>query len=81
MHKGIWVAILAHGLVGVSLLWDKVLPRKPATQNLVSYVFWMGAMSIFGVVLAVFRFRMPLIEGNKAVLAFGAGVGGTRLPK
>jgi drug/metabolite transporter (DMT)-like permease len=72
MHNGILVAIVAHGLLGASLLWDKVLLRQPATQNLVSYVFWMGAMSIFGVVLAVLGFHMP--SPATAALAFGAGV-------
>jgi drug/metabolite transporter (DMT)-like permease len=71
LRNGILMAIIAHGLIGISLLWDKILLRKPSTQNLVSYVFWMGAMSIFGLVLAFFGFRMPPL--STALLAFGAG--------
>src|SRR5215469_8739585 len=65
------MSIVAQGLIGLSLLWDKVLLRKPATQNLVSYVFWMGAMSIFGSILAFFGFHMPPLP--IAALAFGSG--------
>src|SRR5690348_10598906 len=71
IHSGVLMAIVAHGLIGVSLLWDKILLRKPATQNLLSYVFWLGAMSIFGVILAFFGFHMPAL--GTALLAFGAG--------
>ncbi|MBZ5582075.1 MAG: DMT family transporter [Acidobacteriia bacterium] len=71
IRNGIFMAIVAHGLIGLSLVWDKVLLRKPATQNLVSYVFWMGAMSIFGIILAFFGFKMPAVQ--IVALAFGAG--------
>ena len=65
------MAIIAHGFIGISLLWDKILLRKPAMQNLLSYVFWMGAMSIFGVILSFFGFQRPAL--STALLAFGAG--------
>lgn len=65
------MAIIAQGTLGLSLLWDKILLRKPATQNLVSYVFWMGAMSVFGVILALFGFHRPPLR--IALLAFGSG--------
>ncbi|HEY1336285.1 MAG TPA: DMT family transporter [Bryobacteraceae bacterium] len=71
VHNGFAMAVLAHGLIGISLLWDKILLRKPATQDLVSYVFWLGAMSVFGVILAFFGFHWPPI--HTALLAFGAG--------
>jgi drug/metabolite transporter (DMT)-like permease len=71
LHNGILIAVLAHGLIGASLLWDKVLLRRPATQNLFSYVFWMGAMSIFGLILMFFGFHMPRLP--IALLAFGSG--------
>jgi drug/metabolite transporter (DMT)-like permease len=71
IRDGILMAIVAHGLIGISLLWDKILLRKRAMQNLLSYVFWMGAMSVFGLILAFFGFRMP--APGTALLAFGAG--------
>jgi len=71
LRDGILMSIVAQGLIGLSLLWDKVLLRKPATQNLVSYVFWMGAMSVFGCILAFFGFHMPPL--SIAALAFGSG--------
>jgi drug/metabolite transporter (DMT)-like permease len=71
INNGILMAIVAHGLIGISLLWDKILLRRPATQNLLSYVFWMGAMSIFGLVLIAFGFEMPDLA--TALEAFGAG--------
>jgi drug/metabolite transporter (DMT)-like permease len=71
-HDGILVAIIAHGLIGITLVWDKVLLRRPETRNLVSYVFWLGFISIFGVVLAPFGFRIP--KASVITLAFGAGL-------
>ena len=71
IHSGVLVAITAHGLIGISLVWDKVLLRQPQTKNLLSYVFWLGAMSAFGPVLAFFGFHMPPL--STAALAFGAG--------
>ncbi len=70
--NGILVAIIAHGLIGVSLLWDKVLLTRPETRNLPSYVFWLGAISVFGLILVPFGFHMP--SPGIAALGFCAGV-------
>ena len=70
--NGILIAVVAHGLIGVSLVWDKVLLEKKATQNLLSYVFWLGAISIFGLVLFAFGFKMP--SWHIAGIAFAAGI-------
>jgi uncharacterized membrane protein len=59
VHNGVFMAILAHGLIGISLVWDKVLLRRPDTTSLASYVFWLGAISIFGLILIFFGFHMP----------------------
>lgn len=58
-ESGVLIAIVAHGLIGISLVWDKVLLRRKGMQNLASYVFWLGAISIFGLVLIGFGFHMP----------------------
>ncbi|MFZ0662220.1 MAG: EamA family transporter [Acidobacteriaceae bacterium] len=60
--NGVLVAIVAHGLVGISLVWDKVLLKRKGMENLASYVFWLGAISIFGLVLIPFGFRMPSLQ-------------------
>lgn len=70
--NGILIAIIAHALIGISLVWDKVLLGKKETQNLLSYVFWLGAISIFGLVLFAFGFRMP--SWKIAGIAFAAGI-------
>ena len=70
-HNGILIAITAHGLIGISLLWDKVLLRRPETTNLVSYVFWLGLISVFGLALIPFGFHLP--AAPVAWLAVGAG--------
>lgn len=57
--NGVLIAAVAHGLIGISLVWDKVLLKKPETKNLLSYVFWLGAISIFGLVLIAFGFKWP----------------------
>lgn len=69
--NGILIAIIAHGFVGISLLWDKALLQKQSTQSLASYVFWLGAISIFGLLLIPFGFHMP--SGKTAGIALSAG--------
>ena len=70
--NGVLIAIVGHGLIGLSLLWDKVLLGRRTATNLVSYVFWLGAISIFGLALIPFGFKMP--EPWVAATAFSAGV-------
>jgi len=72
LKNGALMAIIAHGLIGVSLIWDKVLLKNPGTKNLFSYVFWLGAMSVFGVVLVPFGYNSPSF--HMICLAFTAGV-------
>jgi drug/metabolite transporter (DMT)-like permease len=57
--NGILIAIVAQALIGISLVWDKVLLKQKSMGSLVSYVFWLGAISIFGLVLIPFGFHMP----------------------
>jgi drug/metabolite transporter (DMT)-like permease len=72
VKNGVFMAIAAHGLIGISLIWDKVLLRHPGTKNLFSYVFWMGSLSVFGVLLVPFGYNSPSFK--LIVLAFAAGV-------
>jgi uncharacterized membrane protein len=71
-QNGVFLAIIAHGLIGISLVWDKVLLKNPGTKNLASYVFWLGAISVFGVILVPFGYKgAPL---SLIAIAFFAGV-------
>lgn len=70
--NGVLIAAVAHALVGASLVWDKVLLNRPRTKNLPVYVFWLGAISVFGLLLIPFGFRMPRLSW--AVLGFTAGL-------
>ena len=70
--NGILIAIVAHGMIGISLVWDKILLKKQGMKNLLSYVFWLGAISIFGVVVAFFGFRLPPLR--YVAMGFSAGV-------
>jgi uncharacterized membrane protein len=72
LNSGAFLAILANGLIGISLVWDKVLLERPETKNLPGYVFWLGAISIFGLLLIPFGFHMP--AARMAGLGFGTGV-------
>lgn len=69
--NGILLAVIAHGLIGISLVWDKVLLKRRETQNLLSFVFWLGAISVFGLILIAFGFKMP--PWRYAGMAFAAG--------
>lgn len=66
------MAIIAHGMIAISLIWDKVLLKNPGTRNLFSYVFWLGGMSVLGVLLIPFGYHTP--APGIVWLAFGAGV-------
>lgn len=70
--NGILLAVLGQGLIGVSLVWDKVLLGRRQATNVLSYVFWLGAISIFGLALLPFGFTMP--KTGIAVIAFAAGL-------
>ncbi len=72
LHNGILIAVIAHGLIGASLVFDKVLLRQPDTRNLVSYIFWLGSLSVLGLALVPFGFHMP--GWKTAALAFGTGL-------
>jgi drug/metabolite transporter (DMT)-like permease len=72
IRNGVFVAILAHSLIGISLVWDKVLLKRAETRNLLSYVFWLGFISIFGLALIPFGFHMPSLA--LSMLAFWTGV-------
>lgn len=69
---GVLLAVIAHGLIGISLVWDKVLLKRRETQNLISYVFWLGAISVFGLILMAFGFKFPGLK--LAALGFTAGL-------
>jgi drug/metabolite transporter (DMT)-like permease len=71
LKSGVLIALIAHSLIGVSLVWDKVLLKRPETKNLVNYVFWLGAISIFGLALIPFGFKMP--SADIALLGFVTG--------
>lgn len=70
--NGVLIAIIAHGLIGISLVWDKVLLKRRGTQNLFSYVFWLGAISIFGLVLIPFGYKTPRLGVIGIAAAAGA---------
>lgn len=72
MLNGVLIAVVAHGLVGLSLIWDKILLKRKGTRDLSFYVFWLGAISIFGLLLIPFGFKMP--SARVVVLAFAAGL-------
>ena len=72
VKNGLFVAIVAQSLIGASLVWDKVLLERRETQNIFAYVFWLGAISVFGLLLAPFGFHVPSF--SLALLAFGTGV-------
>lgn len=71
LNNGVFIAIIAHGTLGLSLIWDKILLLRPETKNVVNYVFWLGAMSILGLLLIPFGFHWPM----QSVIWIGLGAG------
>jgi drug/metabolite transporter (DMT)-like permease len=72
IEKGFFIAVLAHALLGISLVWDKILLGQPKLGDVVNYVFWLGAMSVLGLFLIPFGFHVPTFQ--LAALAVGAGI-------
>ena len=72
IKNGLFVAIVAQSLIGISLVWDKVLLERRETQNIFAYVFWLGAMSVLGLLLAPFGFH--ILSLSLSLLALGTGV-------
>ncbi len=71
-ENGVFIAFIAHALLGLSLVWDKILLRQPKLGDVINYVFWLGAMSVLGLCLIPFGFRRPTL--GLAALATSAGI-------
>ncbi len=68
--NGIFWAILAEVLIGVSLVVDKLL-LGDVPKRAMPYVFWIGVLNIFGLLIIPFGFVFP---GLTAILwSFAAG--------
>lgn len=70
--SGVTIAVLAHIIIGLSLVWDKVLLEDKQTQNIIGYVFWFGIMSAFGPFLAFIGMHLP----DLLTIALATGSGG-----
>jgi drug/metabolite transporter (DMT)-like permease len=71
LESGVLIAIVAHFLLGVSLVWDKILLKETKEQSVINYVFWLGAISIFGCIVGVFGMKMPTVSMLLISLAAG----------
>lgn len=70
MGSGIFWAILAEVLIGASLVVDKILLEdKPG--RMLPYVFWIGVLNIFGLLLIPFGFDFP--NSQAIFLSFATG--------
>jgi|SRR5690242_16600937 len=69
--NGFFTGVVAHGLIGISLVWDKILLKQNRSKSVVNYVFWLGALSMFGSILAFFGMKLPSI--GIILIAIGAG--------
>lgn len=72
LQSGVFIAIIAHFLIGLSLLWDKIILKQTNTASVVNFVFWMGAISIFGCIVGVFGMELPSVGMFLIALAAGA---------
>lgn len=73
MHttSGVSVAVLAHFIVALTLVWDKIMLEDKQTQSIIGYVFWFGILSAFGPLLAFSGMKLP--DLSIAALAFASG--------
>ncbi|MDO8504831.1 MAG: hypothetical protein Q7S36_03180, partial [Candidatus Liptonbacteria bacterium] len=66
MLSGITIAIFAEIILGVSLVIDKLL-LKDRPGHALPYVFWIGVLNVFGLLLIPFGFVLP--DTNTALLS------------
>jgi drug/metabolite transporter (DMT)-like permease len=59
LENGVFIAVVAQAIVGLTLVWDKVLLKQTHSQSVLNYVFWLGAIGIFGCLVGIFGLRMP----------------------
>jgi uncharacterized membrane protein len=59
-------------MVGLTLVWDKVLLKQTHSSSVVNYIFWLGAIGIFGCIVGVFGFKEPTLRILLIGLASGA---------
>lgn len=71
-ENGVFIAAVAHAMVGLTLVWDKVLLKQTATQSVVNYIFWLGVVGVFGCLVGVFGMRSPTMDLLLIGLASGA---------
>lgn len=57
LDNGVLIAVLAHAVVGLTLVWDKILLKETHSQSVVNYVFWLGAIAISGCIVGVFGMK------------------------
>ena len=70
-NSGFFVGVIAHALIGISLVWDKILLKQNRSQSVVNYVFWLGALSALGSILAFLGMNLPRL--SIIFVAIGAG--------
>ena len=75
LENGVLIAAVAHAIVGLTLVWDKVLLGQTKSQSVVNYVFWLGAIGIFGCIVGIFGMRTPSLS----MLLIGLSSGGADL--
>ena len=71
LDNGVLIAIIAHAMVGLSLVWDKVLLTQRNTPSVVNYVFWLGIIGIFGCIVGLFGMQAP--SGHLLLIALASG--------
>ncbi len=72
LENGVFIAIVAHFLIGASLVWDKILLGETEQQSVINYVFWLGAISVFGCIVGAFGMKMPSV--SLLLISLAAGV-------
>ena len=72
MSNGIFIAIFAQVLLGVSLVVDKYILHVKEGRKPISYVFWIGILNVFGGLLLFYKFQTPslMLLGLSALAGF-----------
>jgi len=72
MFGGIIIAVIGNLFIGASLVFDKIFLKDKVSGNVLNYVFWIGLLNGFGLLLLPFGFHAPTLAILTRSLLAGA---------
>ena len=69
---GILIATIGYTILGIVLVIDKIILKRPHAGTVLAYVFWVGILNTLMLLVAPFGFHIP--PAHAALTAIAAGI-------